>query len=116
MQNVCHRTQQSCECLKDKKGNFKLLTLLPGTVLILHGSLLNHMTIIIEVRASCIDHMNDDMLEVNRFTHECYRLCPPPVLRKESGTRLETKHMLTSKNQAAIALFHFQASLLCGRS
>ena len=34
----------------------------------LHGSLLNHMTIITEVGASYTDHMNDDAPEVDSFS------------------------------------------------
>ena len=46
--NYGHKTQQSCGCLKDER-NCRQLALLPGTVPILHGSLLNHMTIITKV-------------------------------------------------------------------
>ena len=42
----------------------------PGTVLILLGRLLNHMTFITKVGVSYIDYMNDDTLEVDSFSHE----------------------------------------------
>ena len=35
----------------------------------MHGSLLNHMTIITEVGAAHIDHKNDDTPEVDSFFH-----------------------------------------------
>ena len=39
----------------------------------MHDSLLNHMTIITELGASYVDHMNDDVPEVNSFSRECYQ-------------------------------------------
>ena len=58
MYKVCHRTQQNCG----------------GIVPILHGSLSNHMTIITKVGVSSVDHINDDMLEVNRVSHQAFSL------------------------------------------
>ena len=72
MYKVCHGIQQSCGCLEDEKKNCKQLVLLPGIVLKLHGSLSNHMTIITKVGVSYVDHINDDVLEVNSFSHKCY--------------------------------------------
>ena len=57
----------------------------PGIVLILHGSLLNYMTIITKVGASYIDHMNDDVLKTTAFLTNVTRLSPPPFLRREPG-------------------------------
>ena len=37
----------------------------------LHGSLLNHMTIITKVGVSYDDHMNADAPEVDSFSHGC---------------------------------------------
>ena len=52
----------------------------------LHGSLLNHMTIITKVGASYVDHMNDDAPEVDNFSRGCYQaLSSPPFLRREPG-------------------------------
>ena len=71
MQKVHHGTQQSCRCLEDEERNCEWLTLLPGTVRIFCGNLLNHMTIITKVGVSCIHHMNDDAPEVDSFSREC---------------------------------------------
>ena len=48
---------------------------------ILHGSLLNHMTIITKLGASYSDHMNDDAPEVNSFSLNVTSLSPPPFLK-----------------------------------
>ena len=46
-------------------------------ILILHDSLLNHMTIITKVGVSYVVHMNDDALEVNSFSLHCYQALLP---------------------------------------
>ena len=46
-------------------------------ILILHDSLLNHMTIITKVGVSYVVHMNDDALEVNSFSLQCYQALLP---------------------------------------
>ena len=47
------------------------------------------MTIITKVGASYVDHMNDDVLEVDSFSRECYQALSSPRFRGESlGTRL----------------------------
>ena len=38
----------------------------------MHGSLSNDMTIITKVGVSSVDHINDDMLEVNRVSHQAF--------------------------------------------
>ena len=44
------------------------------------------MTIITKVGASYVDHMNDDVPEVDSFSRECYQaLSSPPFLRREPG-------------------------------
>ena len=78
MCKVRHGTQQSCGCLEDEERNCKLLALLPGIVPILHGRLLNHMTIITKVGASYVDHMNDDAPEVDNFSRGCYQALSSP--------------------------------------
>ena len=61
--------------------------LLSGTALILHGSLLTHMTIATKVGAFYFDHINDDAPEVDSFSRGCYQaLSSPRVLRREPGT------------------------------
>ena len=47
---------------------------------ILHGSLLNHMTIVTKVGASYSDHMNSDAPEVDSFSLNVTSLSPPPIL------------------------------------
>ena len=47
--------------------------LLQGIVPILHGSLLNHLTVVIKVGASYTGHMNYDVPEVGSFSQECYQ-------------------------------------------
>ena len=57
-----------------------------GILLILHGSLLNHMTTITKVGASYVDHMNDDAPEVDNFFCGCYQaLSSPRFWRREPG-------------------------------
>ena len=86
MYKVRHGTQQSCRCLKDEEQNCRWLALLPGIVPILHGGLLNHMTIITKVGVSYNDHMNDDAPEVDSFFCGCYQaLSSPPFMRREPG-------------------------------
>ena len=51
---------------------------------ILHGSLLNHMTIITKVGASYSDHMNDDASEVDSVSLNVTNLSPPPHFGGES--------------------------------
>ena len=72
MYKVHHGTQQSCQCLEDEEQNCKKLVWLPGITPILHGSLLNHMTIITKGGVSYIEHMNDDAPEVDSFSCRCY--------------------------------------------
>ena len=43
------------------------------------------MTIITKVGASYIDHMNDDVPEVDSFSHKCYQALSSPFLRREAG-------------------------------
>ena len=44
------------------------------------------MTIITKVGASYVDHMNDDVPEVDSFSRECYQaLSSPPFSRREPG-------------------------------
>ena len=53
---------------------------------ILHDSLLNHMTIISKVGVSYVDHMNDDVPEVDSFSCGCYHtLSFPRFLRRKPG-------------------------------
>ena len=54
--------------LDAKEQNCIHLALLPGTVSILHGSLLNHMMIITKVGVSYVDDINDDVLEVDSIS------------------------------------------------
>ena len=46
----------------------------------LHASLLNHMTIITKVRASYVEHMNDDVPKVDGFSLECCKALSSPSL------------------------------------
>ena len=39
---------------------------------------INHMTILTKVGASCVDHMNDDVPEVDSFSRECYQALSSP--------------------------------------
>ena len=67
--------------------------LVPGIVSILHDSLLNHMTIITKVGTSYVDHMNDDMPEVDSFSPGCYyALSPPLVIEANSAYAHNTLH------------------------
>ena len=43
------------------------------------------MTIITKVRASYVDHINDDVLKSTAFLVNVARLSPHPVLRTEPG-------------------------------
>ena len=61
---------------------------------ILHGSLLNHMTVITKVGAYYIDHMNDDALEVNSFSLQCYQALSFPLF--EVRTRLFMAYILNN--------------------
>ena len=49
-----------------------------SVVPILHGGLLNHMTIVTKVGVSYDDHMNDDVPEVDSFSHGCYQALSSP--------------------------------------
>ena len=97
MYKVRHGTRQSCRCLEDEERNCRWLALLPDIVLILHGSLLNHMTIVTKVGVSYDDHMNDDTPEVDSFSCRCYQALFSPHFWGESlETRLiQTKLQLT---------------------
>ena len=52
-------------------------------VTLLHGSLLNHMTLFTEVGVSYIDHLNDDLLQLFSQMLPCSPTPTPPILRKE---------------------------------
>ena len=70
--------------------------LLPGTVPILRGSLLAHMTIITKVGVSYVDHMDDDMPEVDNFSCGYYQaLTSPCFLRREPGTEARAHYSHT---------------------
>ena len=60
---------------------------------ILHGSLLNHMTIITKVGASHSDHMNDDALEVDSFSLNVKFLSSPHFGGESLWTRLFMAYM-----------------------
>jgi len=78
MYKVHHGTQQSCQCLKDEERNCKKLAWLPGIARILHGGLLNHMTIVTKGGVSYDDHMNNDASEVDSFSRGCYQALSSP--------------------------------------
>ena len=87
--------QQSCRCLKDEKQNCKLPALLPGTVPILYGNLLTLMTIITKLGVFYVDHMNDDVPEVNSLPEPGTKAsCKGCVLHVHA----DKKHNHTSKN------------------
>ena len=60
----------------------RIITVVP----ILHDSLLNHMTIISKVGASYVDHMNDDVPEVDSFSRGCYHT-PTPIFEERTWGR-----------------------------
>ena len=71
------RTQQSCRCLE--------LELLTG---ILHGSLLNHMTIATKVGVSYNDHMDMVCWKLTAFLVNVTRLSPPHDFAQASLSNL----------------------------
>ena len=61
---------------------------------ILHGSLLNYMTVITKVGSSYIDHMNDDTPKVNSISLQCYQALSVPLF--EEITRLFMAYILNN--------------------
>ena len=70
MYKVRHGTQQ-----RTKSEIVSSLRCLPATILVLHDSLLKHVTDITEVGPPYIDQMNDDVPEVDS---ECYQALSSP--------------------------------------
>ena len=76
---------RTADVSKTRSEIVKQLALLPATCIhvvpTLHGSLLNHMTIITNVGAFYVDHMNNDMPEVNSLGTRLPTLCHSDSLK-----------------------------------